>query len=70
METVLLQPLTVKSLGKTALIAGSTLTLFAIAGASTVTYPSYFVYYYTAASGLSLIAAGLVSLISSINWEN
>ena len=57
-------------LGKAALVAGSTLTIFAGAGASIVTYPAFFAYYYAAASGLSLIVAGLVSIASSIDWSN
>jgi hypothetical protein len=53
-----------KKLSKIILILGSGLVLFSIAGASVATYPSYSVYYYSAASGLSLIVAALVSTIN------
>jgi hypothetical protein len=53
-----------KALAKTALAVGSALTFFAVAGASTLTFPTYFVYYYSAATGLSLILAGLISFIN------
>ena len=48
---------------KMTLIAGSGLVFFAIAGASVITYPTYAAYYYSAATGLTLILAGLISLI-------
>jgi uncharacterized membrane protein HdeD (DUF308 family) len=44
-----------------ALWVGSTLTLLAIGGVSTVTFPYLAIYYYTAVIGLSLIVAGLLS---------
>jgi uncharacterized membrane protein HdeD (DUF308 family) len=49
---------------KTALFVGSAAVLFAVGGAGTVTYPAYTAYYYAAATGLSLIVAGLISLIN------
>lgn len=49
-------------LGKIALWIGSTLTLLAIGGAGTVTYPSYTAFYYSAAAGLSLIVGGLLTI--------
>lgn len=49
-------------LGKIAVWGGSTLTLLAIGGAGTVTYPSYTAFYYSAAIGLSLIVGGLLTV--------
>ena len=58
-------PVTMKALAKTALAVGSALTFFSVAGASSLTFgPTYFVYYYLAATGLSLIVTGLISFIN------
>lgn len=54
-----------KRIGKITLWVGSTLVLIAIAGASTVTYPNYSLYYFVGTAGLSLMAGGLLTLLNS-----
>jgi len=36
------------------------LIMFAVSGASVVTYPQYSVYYYSAGAGITAIVAGLI----------
>jgi hypothetical protein len=61
---LLVQPLTAKLLGKAALLLGTALVLFSVAGASTLNYPAYFAYYYASATGLSIVVGGLLALVN------
>jgi hypothetical protein len=49
-------------LSKGLLTAGSALVLFSVAGAAVKTYPTYALYYFAAATGLTLVIAGLIAL--------
>lgn len=51
-----------KGLSKFLLFLGASLVLSAVAGSSSVVYPQYFVFYWLAAAGLSLLIAGLLEL--------
>ena len=47
----------------TALALGLTIIFLSVAGALTLTFPTFSAYYFSAAVGLSLVAAGLISMI-------
>lgn len=55
-----MQKLTYPTIGKIALVVGTGLIMFAVAGASIVTYPQYALYYYSAGAGITTIIAGLI----------
>jgi peptidoglycan/LPS O-acetylase OafA/YrhL len=48
------------TLGKIAIVVGTALIMFAVSGASIVTYPQYSVYYYSAGAGITTIIGGLI----------
>jgi len=50
------------ALAKVALLLGAAVLFFGVSGALSVSIPTYSQYFYFAAGGLSLIAAGLISM--------
>jgi hypothetical protein len=48
-------------LGRAAIVAGVSLVMFAVAGASALTYPEYTAYYASGGAGIVVIVAGLVA---------
>jgi uncharacterized membrane protein HdeD (DUF308 family) len=48
------------AIGKAAIVIGAALIMYAVAGASVVTYPEYATYYYSAGAGITMIIAGLL----------
>ena len=48
------------AIGKAAIVIGVALIMYAVAGASVVTYPEYATYYYSAGAGIVTILAGLL----------
>lgn len=48
------------TLGKVAIVVGTALIMYAVAGASVVTYPQYAAYYYSAGAGITTIITGLI----------
>jgi hypothetical protein len=55
-----MQKLTYPTIGKIALVVGTALIMFAVGGASVVTYPQYALYYYSAGAGITTIITGLI----------
>jgi hypothetical protein len=48
------------TLGKIAIVVGTALIMYAISGASILTYGIYAPYYYSAGAGVTAIVAGLI----------
>jgi hypothetical protein len=48
---------------KIALTVGIAALFFSVSGALSVSLPTYFAYFYSAAAGLALIAVGLISMM-------
>jgi hypothetical protein len=48
------------ALGKVAIVVGTALIMYAISGASILTYGIYAPYYYSAGAGITTIIAGLI----------
>jgi hypothetical protein len=48
------------TLGKIAIVVGTALIMYAISGASILTYGIYAPYYYSAGAGITTIVAGLI----------
>jgi len=51
---------TTVAIGKAAIVVGTALIMYAVGGASIVTYPQYATYYYSAGAGIVAIIAGLI----------